>query len=64
MICTLAAVVVWILMSVVSGFSSQDAELDYQEYLDPIQATFNEDALKEIQRREEEKLLIDRDALE
>ena len=61
---TLVTVVIWVLVEVSLSFISDEAILDYQSYLDPVQPTFNEEALEDILLREEESLLIDRDALE
>ena len=61
---TLVTVVIWVLVEVSLSFISDETLLDYQSYLDPVQPTFNEEALEDILTREEESLLIDRDALE
>lgn len=43
---------------------SDETELDYQAYLEPLEPTFDEEALENILTREEERLVIERDALE
>ena len=63
MIMTITTVVIWIVIEVSIGFFSEEVEEDYEEYLDPMPETFDLEALNEIQTRESEKLLIDRDTL-
>jgi hypothetical protein len=61
---SLVTVVVWVVLEVSFSLMSDEAELDYQAYLEPLAPTFNEEALEDILTREDERLLIDRDALE
>jgi hypothetical protein len=63
-IMSLVTVSIWIIVEVSFNLMSDEAELDYQAYLDPLEPTFNEEALENILTREEERLVIDRDALE
>jgi hypothetical protein len=63
-IMSLVTVVVWIAVEVSLGFLSTEEPADYQAYLEPLQPSFNEESLEEIISREQEYLLIDRDALE
>lgn len=64
MIMTITTVVIWIVLEISIGFFSQEVEEDYEEYLDPMPDSFDLESLDEIQTRESEQLLIDRDALE
>lgn len=62
-IMSLVTVSVWIIVEVALGLMSDETELDYQAYLEPLEPTFNEEALENILTREEERLVIERDAL-
>jgi hypothetical protein len=64
LIATLFTVIVWIGIEAVLSLSSEETEIYYTEYMEPIDPSFNEESLEEIQRREADKLLVDRDALE
>lgn len=61
---TLVTVVIWILLEVSIGATRDDTALDYEHYVSPISPSFNEEALQEVLGREDEYLLIDRDALD
>jgi len=62
-IMTLVTVSLWIIVDVSLGLMSDETELDYQAYLEPLEPTFEEEALENILTREEERLVIERDAL-
>ena len=61
---TVLAVVVWIIVGLSGDPTTEDVNSEYQTYLTPIEDTFDEESLQEIVKREEETMLIDRDALE
>ena len=61
---TMAVVVTWTFTEVYLGFIDKSAEVDYLPYLDPISSELNTETLDEIQRREEERLPVERGLLE
>ena len=63
-ILTLVTVAMWIGLEVVLNLTGPGEELEYNSYMTPISSEFNEDAIDEILRREEERLIVDRDVLE
>ena len=61
---TVLATVVWIIVGMSGDSTTEDVNTEYQTYLTPIEDSFDEESLQEIVKREEETMLIDRDALE
>lgn len=61
---TLVTVVVWIVLEISIGAFSEESTLEYEHYVAPISPSFNEEALQEVLDREENYLIIERDALE
>lgn len=61
---SLVTISLWIIVEVSLSLMSDETELDYQAYLEPLEPTFDEEALENILTREEERLVIERDALE
>lgn len=55
---------VWIVVEVTQRFLSTETTLDYQTYLKPINPDFDEISLQEINTRERENALIERNALD
>lgn len=61
---SIVAVVVWIGLEIFFRLRTSDVEPDYQSYLTPITTEFTRVSIDEVNSREEEFLLVERNDLE
>jgi hypothetical protein len=57
-------VVLWIGLEVWVRLSSEDVQLNYQNYLESVSTEFDSETIEDLVTREEEYMLIDRDSLD